>query len=141
MRFFVQFSTPTTFAVRPQSPRNQPKTSPTLITPCYCPRTPQTSEVLPVLLIVSAPVSLLALVAAPLAAQAFEVVTPTQWLANTTVTVNWTSVTTDPEVFSIEVRPETSVLQQQQLTNGLFAFHIVIPPSRRSCPCFRAVFP
>src|SRR5258706_7832173 len=54
------------------------------------------------------PHSFLALVAAPLAAQAFTVETPVYWLANTTVTVNWTSVTTDPEFFSIEVRAEAS---------------------------------
>jgi len=45
----------------------------------------------------------LALVAAPLAAQAFTVETPLYWLSNTTVIVNWTSVTTDPEYFSIEL--------------------------------------
>jgi hypothetical protein len=67
------------------------------------------SKILPILLILSATASLLALVAAPLAAQAFQVETPTSWPANTTVTIKWTSVTTDPEFFSVEVRSDLSV--------------------------------
>lgn len=37
----------------------------------------------------------------PFASQALEVATPSEWLANTTVTVEWISVESDPEYFSI----------------------------------------
>ena len=74
--------------------------------------------------LVSNPDSLLALTAAPLAAQAFTVETPVNWLSNTTVTVNWTSVTTDPEFFTIEVCPEAPTLRQKPLTtHPFYLFH------------------
>lgn len=107
-----------------KSPQSRSKTTPTLVIACYSLRTPQTSGILLILLIVSNPNSLLALTAAPLAAQAFTVETPVNWLSNTTVTVNWTSVTTDPEFFTIEVCPEAPTLRQKPLTTHPFCpFH------------------
>ena len=72
---------------------------------------------------VSNPDSLLALTAAPLAAQAFTVETLANGLSNTTVTVNWTSVTTDPEFFTIEVCPEAQILRQKPLITHPFYLH------------------
>lgn len=47
--------------------------------------------------------SLLAATVLPLVARALTITTPSQWLANTTVTVDWISITTDAEYFSIFV--------------------------------------